>query len=85
MCYGCFDADKRQDILKKNPECSGVIKTPFMTIEELKSNLFHEWIVSDKKKFFIYKDAVIDAPQQFSWDARHFSSGKEERISIEFI
>jgi len=85
MCEGCVFLDSRDEYLKKHPGCNGAVKQPFMTMDDLKNNLFHKWMMTGKKHFNIAKDAIIDCPQDYAWMAKHYESGKKEKISVDFL
>ncbi|MDN3507719.1 MAG: hypothetical protein P0S94_02230 [Simkaniaceae bacterium] len=86
MCEFCWDIDDSPRILKEHPECIGVNKTPFISMDELKMQIFYKWMSKGRKNFRIRKDAIINPPNGiYRWSAKHYESGKSEQLSLEFI
>ncbi len=79
MCLACNDADKKAEIIRKDPNCIGEI-TPIMTIKQVKDYCIEEWLKEGKTRFRIFKAGVIDPLiDQFSWKE------KNAEISVQLV
>ena len=55
-------------------------------MDDLKMQIFYKWMSQGRNKFRIRKDAVINPPNGiYQWNAKHYETGKTEKLSLEFI
>lgn len=79
MCLACCDADKKAEMIKKDPDCDGNL-TPFMTMKQLKEYCLEEWVREGKTKFKIIRAGIINPiVDQFSWLTHN------AQLSVQFV
>lgn len=83
MCQGCFDLDKKVEMMKNNPDCTGIIEEPFLTEEELMKQLSKECEETGKTNYRIIKDAVITPKDSLSWVVTIHN--KPTEINVRFL
>ncbi len=82
MCLQCWDADERKQALMTD-DCDGHL-TPFMTVEELKSRIVKKWHQTKKTSHIVYKEAVINAPENsLVWT--EYTNNQPTEIKVNFI
>lgn len=87
MCYNCWDADKKDEILKtQGPEaCSGeeMVK---MSLHEMQQCLTEEWLETEKQHFRVFKEAIPEiALEAYSWEATNPKTHTSATISVRFV
>lgn len=83
MCLDCWDADKKAKLLKAG-DCDGKL-TPFMSMETLRHELFHKWQETLQTEHVIYKDAIINPPNDvYSW-VETFGNNQKIKLQVKFI
>lgn len=81
MCENCWNADSREQALKR-ADCDGNL-VPFLTMAQLKDRLYLEWKEKNQTSFRIYKEAIFNPPEgDYSW---HAMQNSDVCLNIKFL